>query len=102
VDVVLLDDHVSEIDADPKVDPLIIRDESVPFGHTSLELDRASDGFDHTRELHQQTITRRFDDAALVFGYLGIDEFASLASEPRESAGLVLFHKAAISGDIGR
>jgi hypothetical protein len=36
-----------------------------------------------------------------VFGNLGVDEFAAMGSEPCESAGFVLTHEAAISGDIG-
>ena len=34
-------------------------------------------------------------------GDLGIDELAAMDSEPCESAGFVLTHEAAISGDVG-
>ena len=36
-----------------------------------------------------------------MLGDLGVDEFAAMASEPRESASLVLSHEARITGDIG-
>jgi hypothetical protein len=35
-----------------------------------------------------------------VFGDLRIDVFAAMGSEPREGAGLVLSHEAAVSGDV--
>jgi hypothetical protein len=81
--VVILGDHIPEIDTDPKVDPLVARNGSVPFGHTSLEFDRAGDGFDHARELDQHAISGRLDDTPFVFGDLRIDELAAMGSEPR-------------------
>lgn len=52
-------------------------------------------------EFDEDAITGCLDDAALVFGNRGVDEFAAMGSEPCESAGFVLTHEAAISGDIG-
>jgi hypothetical protein len=100
VNVVVLGDHVPEIDTDPKVDPLVARDGSVPFGHTTLDCDRARNGFDDARELDQHAIASRLHDPTFVFSYLRIDEFAAMGSEPCKSAGLVPSHEAAISGDI--
>jgi hypothetical protein len=49
----------------------------------------------------QDAIAGRLDDATLVLGDPGVDEFAAMASKPRESASLVLAHEPAIPGHIG-
>jgi hypothetical protein len=98
--VAVFSDYIPEINADPKIDPLVARDRGVPFGHATLDRDRTGDGLDHAGKLDQQAIAGRLDDAAPVFGYFRIDEFASMTSEPRKGAGLILTHEAAVSGDI--
>src|SRR5205085_8641855 len=55
----------------------------------------------HARELDQDAVAGRLDDAALVLGDLWVDQFAAMGSKPRESAGFVLAHHAAVAGDIG-
>jgi hypothetical protein len=100
VNVVVRDDYVPEVDPDPQLDPLVVRDRSVAFGHAPLDRDRGGDRLNDTRELDQKAIAGRFHNPALMLGDLRIDEFVSMASEPRESAGLILPHEAAISGDI--
>src|SRR5262249_44141855 len=82
-------------------DPLILGRPRIALGHATLDGDRTGDGLNDARELDEDAITGCLDDAALVFGNLGVDEFAAMCSEPCESAGFVLSHKAAISGDIG-
>ena len=37
----------------------------------------------------------------LHFGDLGINQLAAMGSKPRKSAGFVLTHEAAVTGDIG-
>ena len=76
VDVVALDDDVAEVDADPEYDPLVFRDRDVALGHPALHRDRAGDGLDDAREFDQDAVAGRLDDAALVLGDLGIDQFA--------------------------
>jgi hypothetical protein len=78
VNVVVLNDDVAEIDADPEYDLLILGHSRVPLRHPTLD----RDGLDNTWELHQQTVAHRLDDAALVFGDFRIDEFAAVGSEP--------------------
>src|SRR5215469_3408189 len=101
MDVAVLDDHIAEIDPDPEYDPLILGRPRIALGHPTLDGDRTGDGLNDAREFDEDAITGCLDDAALVFGNLGVDEFAAMGSEPCESAGFVLTHEAAISGDIG-
>jgi hypothetical protein len=64
----------------------------VALGHALLDGDGAGDGLNDAREFDQDAVAGGLDDAALVFGYLRVDQLASMGSEPRQSAGLVLAH----------
>ena len=43
---------------------------------------RAGNGFNDARKLYEDTVPGRLDDAALVLGDFGVDEFATMVSEP--------------------
>src|SRR3954451_8654983 len=101
MDVLTLDDDVAQIDPYAEYDPLILRGRDVALGHPTLHRSRAGNRLDHTCELDQKAVAGRFDNATLVLGDLGINEFAAMGTKPGERAGFVLSHKAAISGDIG-
>ena len=90
VDVAVFDNDVAEVHSDPEGDPLFFRCPGIAFGHPTLEGDRTGDGLNDAREFDEDAITGCLDDAALVFGNLGVDEFAAMGSEPCESAGFVL------------
>ena len=79
VDVVALDDHVAEIDADPELDALVLGRIGVALGHAALDRERALYGVDHARELDQGAIAHQLDDAAVAGGDLGLDQ---LLAEP--------------------
>jgi len=102
VDVVVLDNDVTEIDADTKYDSLVFRNRDVALGHTMLHCNRAGHGFNDARKLYEDSVPGRFDDAPFVVGDLGIDQFTAMGSEPSAGAGLVLAHQPAVSRDIGR
>jgi hypothetical protein len=54
----------AEIDADAEIDAPLDRHVGVARSHLALHLDRATNRIDHARELAEQTIARRMDDAA--------------------------------------
>ncbi len=87
--------------ADPEYDPLVFRDRGIALGHAALHRDRAGDRLDDTWELDQDAVAGRLYDAALVLGDLRIDQLAAMGSQPRQRAGFVLAHQAAVAGDIG-
>ena len=74
VDVAVLDDNVAQIDADAVLDPLVVRDGTVPFGHTPLDSNRTGDGFNYARKLDQDAIAGGLNDAAFVLGNLPVDQ----------------------------
>jgi hypothetical protein len=100
VDIIALDDDVADIDSDPEYDALFLWYARVPLRHPTLDRDGTRGGLNDARELDQDTVTSRLDDPTFVFGYLRINKFAPMGSEPRKSARLVLAHEAAVTGDI--
>src|SRR5262249_30436218 len=69
-DVLALDDDVALVDANTELDALVFGDGGVPLDHLALHRDRAGNRFDDARELDQQPVAGRLDDAALVLGDL--------------------------------
>ncbi len=51
IDIVTLDDHVAQVDADAQVDPPASRYIGIALGHTLLGLHRTFHGGDDTSEL---------------------------------------------------
>src|ERR1044071_6274914 len=99
--VVLCENDVAEIHADPKYDPLFLGRLPIALGHPTLHRDRTGDGLDHTRELDQKAVAGRFDDAAFVVSDLGVYELAAMGSEAGESVVFVQAHETTVSGYIG-
>src|SRR5271165_6238632 len=93
VDVGVFNDDVAEIDANPKYDPLVFADRGVALGHPKLHGNRTGNGFNNAWELYEDAVAGGFDDAALVLGYFGIDEFAAMLFEPCQRASLIVAHE---------
>jgi len=100
VDVVLLDDHVTEVDADPKRDALVLGRFLVPVDHTALDLDRAAYRVDDTGELRQKPVAGVLDDPAVMLGNLGINQFAEMCLEAFVRALLIGAHQARVARHI--
>ena len=82
VDVVAVDDHVAEVDADPELDAVRRLEVRVVLGDAPLHLDRALDSVDHARELDQRAVAGELDDAAAMLGDPGLDEVLAQRLEP--------------------
>jgi len=100
-DVLLLDDHVAEVDTHPEVDPLIRLDRAVPLGHTTLELDGAAHRVDHTRELGKETVAGILHNAASLLADLRIDQFLQMGLEPLVRALFIGAHHPRVSSHVG-
>jgi len=59
--VLTVDNDVTEIDADPVLNSLIVGLTNVEFGSPFLHRDGPIDGVNDTRELGQQTVPHEFD-----------------------------------------
>ena len=97
--VVALDQHVAEIDADAIDDALRLRRLGVALDHQLLDRDRAFDGGDDGGKLQQQPVARRLDDAAAEARHDRPRRLAMLAHRPRRPR-LVLAHQARVADDV--
>jgi hypothetical protein len=63
-------------------DPLFLGRPRITLGHPTLHRGSTGDRLNDAWKLDQDAVARGFDDAALVLGDLGIDEFTAMGSEP--------------------
>jgi hypothetical protein len=73
-DVVVVDDDVADVDADPEFDSDILREVGVLPRHVALDLHNATRCIDRAGELDQQAVTGGLDDATAMRGDAGIDK----------------------------
>ena len=99
--VVALDQHVAEMDADAIDDTLAIRRLGVPLDHQLLDRDRAFNRVDHGRKLKQQPIAHRLDDAPASARNEWPRRVAMLAHRTRRPR-LILAHEARVADDVDR
>ena len=62
-DIVVLDDHVAQIDADAELDPSRRRHIGIAQRHPALDFGGARHGVNDAAELDQHAVTGRLDDA---------------------------------------
>ena len=87
VDIALVDDNVTDIDADAEFDPAIFGNGSVALGQGALDFDRTPGCVNCARKFDQSTVACGFDDPTAMFRYRGIDQFAAASLEvPTTSA----------------
>ena len=92
--VVAVDDHVAEIDADPELETALGRDRVVDRARDALHLDRTAQRIDDARKIRQQAVARRADDPPAMRRDQRVNGAAQLAERPMR-AGLVLAHQPA-------
>src|SRR3984893_12287119 len=85
VEIVGLDDHVTEIGADAQFDAAVRLDPGVPLGHRLLHRDRAAHRIDDAGKLHQQDPAAGLDDVAPMLCDLRIEQLALQRFEAFES-----------------
>jgi hypothetical protein len=99
-DVIAINDDVTNIDADTKVQSLIRGNAFVALGHGSLHVNCAAHCIDDAREFQQQAVTGRLDDAAVMLRDLGIDKLPPVGFQCRQRAAVVHAHEARVPGHI--
>ena len=72
------------------------------LGHPALDFHRAAHRVDDTREFDQTPSPVRLDNAAAVFGDLGVQEARAQLLEVAERALFVHAHQPAVAGDVSR
>src|SRR6516162_2857197 len=94
------DDHVAQIDADPKPDALLVGHFPFALGHPALDLHGAAHSVHYTREVGEHTVAGILDSPAMMLLDLQIDQFAEMHFEAFVRALLIGAHHPRIACDI--
>jgi hypothetical protein len=68
MNIVAVDDHVAQVNADAKNEPLVVSGGRLVPGDTGLPRHGAGQGVDHAGELDQEAVADELDDAAMMLG----------------------------------
>src|SRR6266436_3916812 len=99
-DVVFLNDHVAQIDADAELHPPRRRDVRVTSRHSALNLGSAQHGVGDAVEFDQHAVASGLDDAATVLRDSRIDELDPMGLETRERPRLVDLHQPTVADHV--
>jgi hypothetical protein len=94
------DNNIPLMDTDPELNLAIGWYDDVPLRHCRLNLSSAAQGIDNAAELDQHAIASRLDDAPAMLGYFGVDQFAPMRLQPRESSFLIGTHQSAVARHV--
>jgi hypothetical protein len=100
-DVVRLDDHVTDIDADAESNARLFRLADCKFLYAGLELHGSSNSFDRARKLRQDPVTSILHDAPAVLGDCRVDSLGQERGEPGVRSFFVAMHEPRITSHIG-
>ena len=84
--VVAINNNISKIDADAVSNASILRNIVVTLGQFLLHPDGARHSIHDTRELDQESVAGRLDDAATMLRYLGVDDLVTVRLLARNGA----------------
>jgi hypothetical protein len=73
-DVIVIENDVTDVNADTEFDPLILRYGGILLGHAALDFNRMAHRIDGAGKLDQHAVTGRLDDVASMGGYGGVND----------------------------
>src|SRR5882672_5838102 len=87
--IIVCDDNITDVNADAKFDPLVLRHIVILFGHAALDFVGASHGVDHACELDESAVPSVLDDASAMISDFGIKKRLSKSVQLRQRAFFV-------------
>src|SRR5262249_18038856 len=101
-DVTVVDDDVTDMDADAELDPFLLRHVGIALGHTLLNISRAAHCIDNAAELSQQAIAGGLDNTPTVLRDLRFEQRAQVILKLGVRSLLIQASQAAVASHIGR
>ena len=93
IEIVAVDDHIAQADADAQDDPRVLGQIGVALGEHALDLDRALDRVDGAAKLGKGPVTGVLEDAPVEPLCRRVEHLGAQRLEPREGPRFVLFHQ---------
>ena len=100
LDVVTVDNDITEIYAHPKHDLLCRRFVGVTPRHFALNVSAALDRIDDAGKLYQNTIAHKLDEASAMFSDFWIDQLFLQSAQSQNRAFLIGSDQACVADDI--
>jgi len=97
MDIVALDDHIPQVDADAEYEPLVFIGCRLSLGHAVLPGHRAGDSIHHAGELDQQAVADELDDPAMMLGDERLQALLAQLGQMPKRPRLIRTHKAGIA-----
>src|SRR5262249_53166511 len=92
-DILVLDDHVAEVDPNAELDPFFPHDSRITLGHSPLYLHAAPHGVDHARKLAEKAVASVLDGPTMVLCDFRLDQFPKVRQQPFVRPLLILAHQ---------
>jgi len=73
-DIIAFYDNITDVNADTKFDPFVLRHIYILFGHATLDFVCTSHRINHAGELNERAVTGILDNASAILGDFGIEE----------------------------
>ena len=73
-DIIVSDDDITDVNADAKFDPLVLRHIGILFCHAALDVVGTSHGVDHAGELNESAVPGVLDDTSVMLSDFGIEK----------------------------
>jgi len=101
-DIIVCDDNITDVNADAKFDPLVLRHIGISFRHAALDFVGASHGVDDAGEFNKGAVPCILDDTSVMFSDFGIEKCLSKSFQLHQRAFFVDPYQAARARDIRR
>jgi hypothetical protein len=101
MNIVTIDDDVTDIDTHSELDSLIARYAGIASGHSALHCDRAPHCINDTWKLEQKAIAGGFYDAATVLCDLCVNQLLPMSLESSQRGAVIATHEAGVTRNIG-
>ena len=88
-DIIVFDNNITDVNADAKFDPLVLRHIGILFGHAALDFVGTSHGVDHAGELNESAVPGILDDTSVMLSDFGIEKRLSESFQLRQRAFFV-------------
>jgi hypothetical protein len=102
IEIITVNDNVSDVNADPKRDTLVVASIEICCGHRPLELDSRVERIDDAGELNQRAITNQLDEPTAVASQSWFKQLGPVLSQYRQSSAFVALHQARVPDCIQR
>src|SRR5882672_9689907 len=100
MNIITLDDHIAQIDADSEIEAALGQEPRIALSLGALHADGTAQSVNHTVELDEQAVAHSLDQPAMMFRERGLENLMQVGLKAHACALLIRLAQAAIAGDV--